>query len=33
MIITNGARPDDLYRIADGEDVGTRFLGKSGGAL
>ena len=33
MIITNGARPDDLYRIAAGEDVGTRFLGKSGGAL
>ena len=28
MIITNGIRPDDLYRIADGEDVGTRFLGK-----
>ena len=33
MIITNGARPDHLYRFADGEDVGTRFLGKSGGAL
>ena len=28
MIIANGARPDDLYRIADGEDVGTRFLGR-----
>ena len=28
MIITNGMRPDDLYRIADGEAVGTRFLGK-----
>ena len=27
MIITNGARPDDLYRIAEGADVGTRFLG------
>ena len=31
MIITNGIRPEDLYRIADGEDVGTRFLGKQGG--
>ena len=28
MIITNGARPDDLYRIAEGADVGTRFLGR-----
>lgn len=28
MIITNGTRPKDLYRIADGEDVGTRFIGK-----
>lgn len=27
MIITNGTRPNDLYRIADGEDVGTRFKG------
>lgn len=25
MVITNGARPEDLYRIIDGEDVGTRF--------
>lgn len=33
MIITNGARPDDLYRIAENEDVGTRFLGKTGGGL
>ena len=32
MIITNGIRPDDLYRIADGEDVGTRFLGRREGA-
>ena len=31
MIITNGIRPEDLYRIADGEDVGTRFRGKQGG--
>ena len=29
MIITNGTRPNDLYRIADGEDVGTRFKGGS----
>ena len=28
MIITNGTRPKDLYRIADGENVGTRFFGK-----
>ena len=28
MIITNGTRPEDLYRIADGEHVGTRFFGK-----
>jgi len=28
MIITNGQRPEDLYRIADGESVGTRFFGR-----
>ncbi|MCI9512748.1 MAG: glutamate 5-kinase [Oscillospiraceae bacterium] len=28
MIITNGTRPGDLYAIADGENVGTRFFGK-----
>ena len=28
MIITNGIRPNDLYRIAEGADVGTRFLGR-----
>ena len=27
MIITNGIRPKDLYRIVDGEAVGTRFKG------
>ena len=27
MIITNGQRPRDLYRIAEGEPVGTRFFG------
>ena len=26
MIITNGADPDCLYRIADGQAVGTRFV-------
>lgn len=28
MVITNGERPEDLYRIMDGENVGTRFIGK-----
>ena len=28
MIIANGAEPALLYRIADGETVGTRFIGK-----
>ncbi len=27
-VITNGNRPEDLYRIAGGEAVGTRFYGK-----
>jgi len=27
MIITNGARPEDLYKIADGKSIGTRFYG------
>ena len=26
MVITNGARMDDLYGIVAGEDIGTRFL-------
>ena len=26
MIITNGSRPEDLYAIAEGKAVGTRFL-------
>ena len=26
MIIANGADPDILYAIADGEKVGTRFI-------
>ena len=28
MVITNGARMEDLYGIAAGEDIGTRFLAK-----
>ena len=28
MVIANGADPDNLYRIMDGEPVGTRFLGR-----
>lgn len=28
MIITNGEHPEVLYDIAEGKDVGTRFLGK-----
>lgn len=28
MVIANGARPRRLYRIVEGEAVGTRFLGK-----
>ena len=31
MIVTNGQRPEDLYRIASGEAVGTRFFGEKGG--
>jgi glutamate 5-kinase len=26
MVITNGARMEDLYGIVAGEDIGTRFL-------
>ena len=25
MVITNGARPEDLYGIVEGQDIGTRF--------
>lgn len=28
MVIMNGSRPGDLYRLAAGEPVGTRFYGK-----
>ena len=31
MIITNGQRPEDLYRIAEGQPVGTHFYGKKPG--
>ena len=32
MVITNGARPEDLYGIAEGRDIGTRFLARKRGA-
>ena len=28
MVITNGAFPENLYKIVSGENVGTRFMGK-----
>ena len=28
MVITNGKRMEDLYGIAEGKDIGTRFLAK-----
>jgi len=31
MVITNGQRPEDLYRIAEGERVGTRFFAQKEG--
>ena len=34
MVITNGARTEDLYGIVEGKDIGTRFISpRSGGAL
>jgi len=30
MIIANGAQPEILYHITDGEPVGTRFIGRRG---
>ena len=30
MIIANGANPDLLYRLIDGEPVGTKFIAKKG---
>ena len=27
MVITNGSRPEDMYDIIDGKQIGTRFLG------
>ena len=29
MVIANGERPDIIYRILDGESVGTRFIGRN----
>lgn len=31
MVIANGANPENLYRIVDGEPVGTRFKSNAGG--
>lgn len=31
MIILNGSRPADLYRVAEGERIGTRFYGNKEG--
>lgn len=31
MVITNGARMEELYGIVNGEEIGTRFLAKHGG--
>lgn len=28
VVIANGANPDNLYKIVDGERIGTRFIGK-----
>ncbi len=28
MVIANGAKPEVLYRIVDGEAIGTRFIGR-----
>lgn len=32
MVITNGQRPEDLYGIVEGQDIGTRFAAGKGGA-
>lgn len=29
MVITNGEHPERLYDIAEGKDVGTRFVAKA----
>ena len=29
MVITNGQRPEDLYGICEGQDIGTRFLSQA----
>ena len=28
MIIMNGAKPEKLYDVVEGKEVGTRFVGK-----
>lgn len=30
MVIANGSRPEDVYGIVEGGDIGTRFIGKAG---
>ena len=32
MVITNGQRPEELYGIVEGQDIGTRFAAGKGGA-
>ena len=29
MVISNGQRPEDIYDIVDGKEVGTRFVSKA----
>ena len=31
MIIANGTRPELLYKILDGDKVGTKFIGRKKG--
>ena len=33
MVITNGARTEDLYGIVEGRDIGTRFVAAGKNAL
>nr|MCR4804533.1 glutamate 5-kinase [Clostridia bacterium] len=30
MVITNGKRPQELYDIAEGKPIGTRFIARRG---
>ena len=31
MVITNGSRPEDLYDIVEGKEIGTRFIASKEG--